>query len=58
MAIKSKDDPRRLDHDHRWACEHIHLAILEEAVRGLADVRGGQVASARQALAKYKVKRR
>lgn len=51
-------DARRLDHYHRLEREHIHLALLEEAVRGLEDVRDGRVASARQVLAKYKVNRR
>ena len=51
-------DARRLDHYHRLEREHIHLALLEEAVRGLEDVRDGRVAAARQVLAKYKVKRR
>ncbi len=51
-------DARRLDHYHRLEREHIHLALLEEAVRGLEDVRDGRVASARQVLAKYKAKRR
>jgi hypothetical protein len=51
-------DARRLDHYHRLEREHIHLALLEEAVRGLEDVRDGRVAGARQVLAKYKVKRR
>ena len=51
-------DARRLDHYHRLEREHIHLALLEEAVRGLEDVRDGRVVAARQVLAKYKVKRR
>ena len=51
-------DARRLDHYHRLEREHIHLALLEEAVRGLEDVRDGRVATARQVLAKYKVKPR
>ena len=51
-------DARRLDHYHRLEREHIHLALLEEAVRGLEDLRDGRVAGARQVLAKYKVKRR
>ena len=38
-------DARRLDHYHRLEREHIHLALLEEAVRGLEDVRDGRVAS-------------
>ena len=51
-------DARRLDHYHRLEREHIHLALLEEAVRGLEDVRDGRVIAAREVLAKYKVKRR
>jgi prevent-host-death family protein len=51
-------DARRLDHYHRLEREHIHLALLEEAARGLEDVRDGRVVAARQVLAKYKVKRR
>lgn len=51
-------DARRLDHYHRLEREHIHLALLEEAVRGLADVRDGRVQSAREMLAKYRVKQR
>ena len=51
-------DARRLDHYHRLEREHIHLALLEEAVRGLEDVRDGRVIAAREVLARYKVKRR
>jgi hypothetical protein len=55
MGIKSKDI---IDHYHRPEREHIHFALLEEAVRGLEDVRDGRMAAARQVLAKYKVKRK
>lgn len=51
-------DARRLDHYHRLEREHIHLALLQEALGGLEDVRDGRVTAARQALAKYKVKRK
>ncbi len=51
-------DARRLDHYHRLEREHIHLALLQEAARGLEDVRDGCVESARQTLARYKVARR
>jgi prevent-host-death family protein len=51
-------DARRLDHYHRLEREHIHLALLEEAVRGLEDVRDGRITTARQVLAKYKAKQR
>ncbi len=51
-------DARRLDHYHRLEREHIHLALLEEAARGLEDVRDGRVESAREMLARYRVTRR
>ena len=51
-------DARRLDHYHRLEREHIHIALLEEAARGLQDVRDGRVESAREMLAEYRVKRR
>ena len=50
-------DARRLDHYHRLEREHIHLALLQEAQRGIQDVRDGRVTVARQVVAKYKVKR-
>ncbi len=51
-------DARRLDHYHRLEREHIHIALLQEALKGIEDVRDGRVATARQVLAKYKVKRK
>ena len=51
-------DARRLDHYHRLEREHIHLALLQEALAGIQDVRDGRVATARQVLAKYDVKRK
>jgi prevent-host-death family protein len=51
-------DARRLDHYHRLEREHIHLALLEEAARGLEDLRDGRVATAREVLGKYRVKRK
>lgn len=51
-------DARRLDHYHRLEREHIHIALLQEALKGIEDVRDGRVAMARQVLAKYKVKRK
>ena len=49
-------DARRLDHYHRLEREHIHIALLQEALKGIEDVRDGRVATARQVLARYKVK--
>ncbi len=51
-------DARRLDHYHRLEREHIHIALLQEALKGIEDVRDGRVATAREVLAKYKVKRK
>jgi len=51
-------DARRLDHYHRLEREHIHIALLQQALKGIEDVRDGRVATARQVLAKYKVKRK
>jgi prevent-host-death family protein len=36
-------DARRLDYYHRLEREHIHLALLDEAERGWADVEAGRV---------------
>ncbi len=46
-------DARRLDHYHRLEREHIHIALLEEAARGLEDVRDGRVESAREMLSRH-----
>jgi prevent-host-death family protein len=51
-------DARRLDHYHRLEREHIHLALLQEALNGIEDVRDGRVATARQVLAKYEARRK
>ena len=51
-------DARRLDHYHRLEREHIHLALLQEALAGIQDVRDGRVATARQVLAKYDGRRK
>ncbi len=34
-------DAKRLDHYHRLEREHIHLTLLEEALRGLDDLHTG-----------------
>src|SRR5450631_1615709 len=35
-------DARRLAHYHMLEREHIHLALLDEAIKGLADVEAGR----------------
>jgi prevent-host-death family protein len=46
-------DAERLDYYHRLEREHVHIKLLEEAVRGLADVNAGRVMSARKLKARY-----
>ncbi|MEO5955193.1 MAG: type II toxin-antitoxin system Phd/YefM family antitoxin [Nitrospiraceae bacterium] len=38
----------RLDHYHRLEREHIHLGLLEEAIKGLTDLKGGKTLSLAQ----------
>ncbi|OYX55948.1 MAG: prevent-host-death protein, partial [Comamonadaceae bacterium 32-67-11] len=40
-------DSRRLDHYHQLERERIHLLLIDQASRGLADVAAGQVTDAR-----------
>lgn len=35
-------DAKRLDHYHRLEREHVHLTLLDEAVRGLDDLQAGK----------------
>ncbi len=41
-------DAERLDYYHRLEREHIHLGLLEEAVKGLADLKAGKTLSLAQ----------
>jgi antitoxin (DNA-binding transcriptional repressor) of toxin-antitoxin stability system len=47
-------DARRLDHYHRLEREHIHLALIDEAARGIADIEAGRTMSVAEARAKYR----
>ena len=47
-------DARRLDHYHRLEREHIHLALIEEATRGLADVEAGLTSGVAELRARYR----
>jgi antitoxin (DNA-binding transcriptional repressor) of toxin-antitoxin stability system len=47
-------DARRLDHYHRLEREHIHLDLLDEAARGLADAAAGRTYSVAEARATYR----
>lgn len=46
-------DSRRLDHYHRLEREHIHLALLDEVEKGLADIKAGRTIGVAEARAKY-----
>ncbi len=50
-------DAARLDHYHRLERERIHLLLLDEADKGLADVEAGRVSDARQAIQKLRKRR-
>jgi len=51
-------DARRLDHYHRLEREHIHLTLLDEAARGLADIEAGRTMSVAETRAKYRRSRK
>ena len=50
-------DAQRLDYYHRLERERIHLILIEEAGKGLADVAAGHVQDARGAISKIKRRR-
>ena len=49
-------DANRLDYYHRLERERIHLLLLEEAEKGLADVAAGRVKDARQAIRRLRTR--
>ncbi len=51
-------DAQRLDYYHQLERERIHLLLIDEASRGLADVASGKVKNARTALATLKRRRK
>ena len=51
-------DARRLDHYHRLEREHIHMTLLDEAVRGLEDLEAGRTMSVAEVRAKYRARKR
>ena len=51
-------DADRLDYYHRLERERIHLLLLEEAEKVLADVAEGRVKNARQVIRRLKAKRK
>jgi prevent-host-death family protein len=47
-------DAERLDYYHRLERERIHLLLVDEAGKGLADVAAGRVKDARQTIQRIK----
>jgi antitoxin (DNA-binding transcriptional repressor) of toxin-antitoxin stability system len=47
-------DARRLDHYHRLEREHIHLTLIDEAIRGVADINAGRTLSVAEVRGRYK----
>ncbi len=50
-------DVDRLDYYHQLEREHIHLLLIDEASKGLADVAAGRVQDAREAIQQIKRRR-
>lgn len=48
---------KRLDYYHQLEREHIHLLLIEDAGKGLADVTAGNIEDARDGLAAIKRRR-
>jgi prevent-host-death family protein len=51
-------DAQRLDYYHRLERERIHLLLLDEAEKGMADIAAGRVKDARQVIRRMKAKRK
>jgi prevent-host-death family protein len=47
-------DTERLDYYHRLAREHVHIKLLEEAVRGLDDANAGSVITVMKLKTQYR----
>lgn len=50
-------DAHKLDYYHRLERARIHLLLIDEVAKGLADVEAGRVTDARSALLKLKKRR-
>jgi len=46
-------DAERLDYYHRLEREHVHITLLEEAVRGIEDVDAGRILTPKKLIARY-----
>ncbi len=43
----------RLDHYHRLEREHVHLTLLEEAIRGVEEINAGKLLTTGKLKARY-----
>ncbi len=50
-------DAQRLDYYHRLDNAHMHLLLLDDADKGLADVKAGRTTDARDGIAALKARR-
>ena len=50
-------DARRLDYYHRLEQEHLHLLLIDDAIKGVDDVAAGRTRDARAVLAQLKHRR-
>ena len=50
-------DAERLDHYHRLERERIHLFLLDEAQKGIADIEAGRAKNGRTALRRLRARR-
>ena len=50
-------DAERLDHYHQLERARIHLLLIDEVERGLADVEAGRVSDAKAVLKRFKKRR-
>ncbi|MBK6595285.1 MAG: type II toxin-antitoxin system Phd/YefM family antitoxin [Burkholderiales bacterium] len=50
-------DAKRLDHYHRLEQDRVHLLLLEEVEKGLADVEAGRTSDAMQTLQDLQMQR-
>ena len=46
-------DAERLDYYHRLEREHVHLTLLDEAVRGVEQIKAGKFLTAAKLKARY-----
>jgi hypothetical protein len=57
IPLASRGHPDRLDDDHRLERERIHLLLIDDAQRGLADIEAGRSYGADAAIAQLQQRR-